>query len=321
VADAAKAEERARNTLTAAIDRYLGDARTGRNRKKPMRPDYYRETERALRVDVKSVLGARPIRDLTRREIRDLLNAIVDRGSPSHANHVLAYLRAMLGWAVDQELIEENPASGIKPPSATVERDRYLDDNEIRAFWHGCDRLGWPFGPLFQLLLLTAQRRDELAGASWSEIDLEKRIWTLPRARVKNDKAHLVHLSTLAMDVIGALPRVNEKLLFTTTGKTPVSGWGRARERLAAAMGKPEPFNLHDLRRTAASGMAAIGIAHHVVDRILNHTAGKISGVARIYNRHDYAAERHGALEAWGRHIESLVREVPSNVVQLPAAR
>jgi len=179
--------------------------------------------------------------------------------------------------------------------------------------------IGWPFGPLFQLLLLTAQRRDEVAGMTWSEVNLNKRIWILPRDRTKNDKAHVVHLSALAIEIINRAPRASDRFLFTTTGTTPVSGWGRARGRLAAAMGDPEPFTLHDLRRSAATGMARIGVAHHVVDRTLNHTAGKISGVARIYNQFDYAAERQAALEAWSRHIESLVQPTPSNVVELRA--
>jgi integrase len=310
------AEARARDTLGAAIDRYL--EQYARHR---MRPSYFKETKRALEIDVKAVLGSRPIRDLTRREIRDLLGAIVSRGRAPHASHVLAYMRAMLNWAVAEELIEANLASGVSDPDPRKrqdrERDRYLGDAEIRTFWLGCEQLSWPFGPLFQLLLLTGQRRDELAGASWSEIDLEQCIWTLPRERAKNDKAHLVHLSTLAMEIILALPRVNERLLFTTTGRTPVSGWGRARQRLAAEMGDPEPFTLHDVRRSTASGMAAIGVAHHVVDKVLNHSTGKISGVARIYNRHEYLDERRVAFEVWGRHVEGLIRPAPDKVIEL----
>jgi integrase len=322
----AEAEEaRQRDTLGAAIDRYLQ-----RYAVKRMRTEYYKETQRTLERDVKDTLGARPIREITRREIRELIEAVVDRGSPSHANHVLAYLRAMLNWAVANDLIEANPCDGLKMPAPLVERDRALDDDEIRLFWHGCDAIGWPFGPLFKLLLLTAQRRDELAEARWSEFDLDKALWTLPRERAKNDKSHLVHLSPLAIEILGALPKIGGKgFLFTTTGDTPVSGFGRARDRLAAAMrdelrksdpdAEIQPFTLHDLRRTAATGMAGVGIAHHVLDKILNHVAGKISGVARIYNRHEYETERRAALEAWSRHVESLVRDMPSNVVTIKA--
>jgi integrase len=183
---------------------------------------------------------------------------------------------------------------------------------------------------------LTAQRRDELAEAKRSEFDLDKALWTLPRERSKNDKEHLVQLSPLALDILRGLPAIGENgLLFTTGGARPVSGFGRARARLAAAMlelrqagrtaGKGtiaiEPFTLHDLRRTAATGMAGLGIAHHVVDRVLNHTEGKISGVARIYNRFAYLDERKAALDAWSRHVEGLFQPIPSNVVvSFPAA-
>jgi integrase len=324
---AAAEEARQRDTLGAAIDRYLDRYAVRR-----MRPDYFKETRRALERDVKAVLGDRPIVDVTRRDVRELLEQIVDRGSPSHANHVLAYLRAMLNWAISNDVIEANPTQGLKMPAPLVQRDRALDDGELRLFWRACDKLGWPFGPLFKLLLLTAQRRDELAHAVWSEIDLDKGLWTLPRERVKNDKAHVVHLSTLAVEIFEALPKVHDRLVFTTNGERPVSGFGRARERLLTYMldalaeergegGRIEAFTLHDLRRTAATGMAGLGIARHVVDRILNHTAGKISGVARIYNRHAYLAERKAAMEAWSRHVESLTEPTPSNVVSLAAAR
>jgi integrase len=318
---AAAEEARQRDTLGAAIDRYLE-----RYAVKRMRPDYFNETKRTLDRDVKAALGDRPIIDITRRDVRELLEKIVDRGSPSHANHVLAYLRAMLNWAISDDLIETNPTAGLKMPSPLVERDRALDDNEVQLFWRACDKLGWPFGPLFKLLLLTAQRRDELAHVTWSEFDTRSGLWSLPRERVKNDKGHLVHLSALAVQTIEALPKVHDHLVFTTNGERPVSGFGRARERLASYMIAAsdgtaiEPFTLHDLRRSAATGMAALGVAHHVVDRILNHTAGKISGVARIYNRHAYLDERKAAIEAWSRHVDSLVRPVPSNVVQLAAA-
>lgn len=320
----AEAEQaRERDTLSAAIDRYLD-----RYAVKRMRPDYFNETKRTLDRDVKPALGARPIREVTRREIRELLEQVVDRGSPSHANHVLAYLRAMLNWAVSNDLMETNPANGLKMPAPRVERDRALNDDEIRLFWLACDRIEWPFGPLFQLLLLTAQRRDELAEATWTEFDLEKALWTMPGARTKNGKAHVVQLSARAVEILNALPRIGTRgLLFTTTGATPISGFRHARERLVAAMAKlgqaeVEPFTLHDLRRTAATGMAGIGIAPHVVDKILNHVGGAIRGVAAIYNRHAYLDERKAALEAWSRRLETLVDPAPpANVIPIAGAR
>jgi integrase len=251
-AAAREAEEtaiRVRDTLGAVIDRYLAE------RAKPrMRPDYFKEARRALLVDVKAVLGERPIRDIGRREIRELIGAIVARGRAPHASHVLVYLRTMLNWAVSQEIIAESPAAGIADPDPRQrqdrERDRVLGDDELRLFWLACDKTGWPFGRLFKLLVLTAQRRDEVAAATWEEIDLAKGLWRLPRHRTKNGREHSVHLAAAAAEIITDLPRISvvetgadgkqlkrlSKFIFTTSGCTPVSGFGRARARVAALM-------------------------------------------------------------------------------------
>jgi integrase len=274
-----------------------------------------------------SALGKRPLDEITGDEIKRLVRGIA-KDAPSQANHTLAYLKAMLGWAIDEGLIGKNPAASVKMPAQKVERERALSDEEIPVFWLACDAIGWPFGPLARLLLLTAQRRDELAYAAWSEFDLNKQTWTLPSERTKNGRSNIVHLSPLAIEIIEKLPRIASKKgwVFTTGlggGDMPVSGFGRGRQRIAAAMAAASaeevaPFTLHDLRRSAATGMAALGIAPHVVDKILNHSSGKIAGVAKIYNRFEYLPERKAALEAWARHVESLIRPTPSNIVELP---
>jgi integrase len=325
----AEAEEsRKRNTVAAVIDRYLAERPADKSRR-PMRAEYLAETARTLEKDVKlTALGKRPLDELSSDDIKRLVRAIA-KDAPSQANHTLAYLKAMLGWAVDEGLIEKNPASGVKMPAQKVERERALGEEEIRPFWLACDRIGWPFGPLAQLLLQTGQRRDELAHATWSEFDLDKETWTLPGERTKNGRGHIVHLSALAIETLAKLPRIASKKgwVFTTGlggGDTSVSGFGRGRERIAAAMTEASgeavaPFTLHDLRRSTATGMAALGIAPHVVDKILNHSSGKIAGVAKIYNRFEYLSERKTALEAWARHVESLIRPTPSNVVEIAA--
>jgi integrase len=322
----AEAEEaRRKNTLAAVIDRYLAERPVDKGRR-PLCAEYLAETARTLDKNVKQSLhGKRPLDDITGDDIKRLVRGIA-KDAPSQANHTLAYLKAMLGWALDEGLIEKNPASGVKMPAQKVERERALGDDEIRPFWLACNDIKWPFGPLAQLLLLTAQRRDELAHATWGEFDLDKQTWTLPSERTKNNRGHFVHLSPLAVEILEKLPRLASKKgwVFTTGlsgADTSVSGFGRGRERIAAAMaeiagGEIAPFTLHDLRRSAATGMAALGIAPHVVDKILNHSSGKISGVARIYNRYEFLAERRAALEAWARHVESLIRPTPSNIVE-----
>jgi integrase len=187
------------------------------------------------------------------------------------------------------------------------------------------------------LLLLTAQRRDEVGGVEWSELDLDRRLWIIPREKAKNDRAHEVQLSALAIEIIEALPRIGDRFLFTTSGDRPVSGFSKSKDRLDRHMldllraelaeagkdpdgAKIDDWILHDLRRTAATGMARLNIPPHVVDKVLNHVSGSIRGVAAVYNRHAYLDERRAALEAWSRHVESLVRPSRSNVVELATA-
>src|SRR5215469_7688935 len=322
-----EAEElRRKNTLGAVIDCYLAERPADKSRK-PMCAEYLAETARTLDKNVKqSALGGRALDEITGDDIKRLVRGIA-KDAPSQGNHTLAYLKAMLGWAFDEGLIPRNPADGVKMPAQKVERERSLEDQEIRPFWLACERVGWPFGPLAQLLMLTAQRRDELAEARWNEFDLEKRTWTLPGERTKNGRVHIVHLSKLAIEIFEKLPHVasNKGWVFTTGlgGDTSVSGFGRGRDRIAAVMAEisgegVEHFTLHDLRRSAATGMAAIGITPHVVDKILNHSSGKIAGVAKIYNRFEYLPDRKAALDAWAHHVESLIRPSPSNVIELP---
>jgi integrase len=350
----AEAEEaRKKNTLAALVDRYLAERPVVNQKGKPLAKEYLGESRRTLERDIKETkLGAKPMSEITGEEIRRHVRGIAKR-RPSQANHVLAYLSVALNWAVEEGLTKENPAAAVKSPAPKVERERALSDEEIPLFWRACERndtedsndaadhanppekkklgVGWPFGPLARLLLLTAQRRDELAHATWGEFDLDKQTWTIPGARTKNGRPHIVHLSQLAIEILEGLPRVASKQgwVFTTGlggADTPVSGFGRGRERIAAAIAEIsgeaiDPFTLHDLRRSAATGMAALRIAPHVVDKILNHSTGKIAGVAKIYNRYEYAPEREAALEAWGRHVESLIRPTPSNVRRSAASR
>lgn len=303
-------------------------------------PKYAREVRRILDHDVLPRWGAKSVREIGKHEVNDLVDAKADGrerkrkgardGAAVQANRTLTRLRTLFRWAVDMDLIEGDPTAGVRRRVKERTRDRALNQVEIRCFWQGCNKLGWPFGPLFRLLLLTAQRRDEIGGMHWAELDLDKQTWTIPRERAKSDRAHIVHLSAPAIAIIEALPHTGE-LVFSATGATPVSGYSRAKARLDQQMtaqlcqdsgdteAEIESWILHDLRRSAATGMAEIGIAPHVIDKILNHTAGTIRGVAAIYNRHAYLDERKAALEAWGRRVSALVHPdaPPSNVVEL----
>jgi integrase len=341
VAERRRAAERAAtNTVAAAVAKYLA---AGKNNKTdaPLSPKTAQEWRRIFEHDVLPRWDARPLAEITKADVLELVNDKAARrerrrrgateGAAVQAAKVLTRLRTFFSWAIANDLVAADPTAGVRKPAKEAERDRYLSDNEIGAFWRGCDQLGMPFGPLFKLLLLTAQREVEVAGVRQSELGAD--VWEIPAARTKNRKPHTVHLSALALEILETVPRVDGRdLLFSRTGDTPASGFSKAKARLDNLMlsalrgdtgnDKLElaPWVLHDLRRTATTGMARLGIAPHVADRVLNHQAGTIKGVARVYNRFEYLAERQTALEAWGRYVESLIRPTPSNVSHFRAA-
>jgi integrase len=290
------------------------------------------EVMRALDKDVRTAWGGRRVQDITRRDVIELLDGIVDRGTPIAANRALAYTRRFFNWLVERSILETSPCDRVKAPSSETDRDRILTHDEIRWLWKATDRLGYPFGPFVRLLLLTGQRRDEVAKSRCREFPRPE-LWQIPKERTKNGIATDVPLSRAAQDVIAALPRIaGQGFLFTTNGETAVSGYSGAKERLdrlmlAAAREEAvergcapdeveiSEWRLHDLRRTVASGMARLGHPPHVVEAVLNHTGGTISGVAAVNNRYSYADEKIRALEAWGRFVRELVHDRAENVV------
>ncbi len=338
----------ATNTVEEVVDEFMKRHMAAHQRSL----SYVTETRRIFDSLVLPRWRGRALQDISRRDVLELLDLIADgrassrtervgKRAPIMANRALATLRVFFRWVAGRGLIDTSPVLNIPRPAAENPRDRVLSDDEIVAFWNGCESLGWPFGSLFRLLLLTAQRRDEVGNMTWLEVDLEGGVWTLPRERAKNDRAHEVQLPRLALEILAAAPRIDgSQFIFTTTGQRPASGFSKAKQRLDTRMaqvlteelakgdaGKDKiatgvpAWTLHDLRRTAATGMASLNVPPHVVDRILNHVSGTIRGVAAVYNRHAYLEERKAALEAWGRHVEALVRPGPTNVVPLVAAR
>jgi len=317
------AEKRAAHTVASAVTRFL-DEHCDRN----LRASTAKEWRRILEHDVVGRWGERRLTELAKGDVLRLVNDKAttrqrkrrgeEGGAGVQANRLLARLRTFCRWAAANDLIATDPTAGVRMPTKETPRDRVLSDAELKAFWTGSERLGAPFTPLFKLMLLTAQREGEVAGMRWVEIDLAGCTWTIPASRAKNGKQHVVHLSALAISVLEQLPRRGDRLFSGPNGSS-APDFGRPKAKLAALMGVTD-WVLHDLRRTATTGMARLGIAPHVVDRILNHQTGTIRGVAATYNRFDYLAERKKALEAWGRFIESLVRPTALNVMELSAA-
>lgn len=196
-----------------------------------------------------------------------------------------------------------------------------LSDIELAAILKAADRQGWPFGPVVNLLTLTAQRRGEVVGMAWEEVDLKAKLWTIPGERTKNHRPHVVPLTDTAVAIVEALPRVEgSPLVFPARGylDRAYSGYSKGKRELDA-LAEQHDWTLHDLRRTAATGMARAGVPPHVVERLLNHVPGTFGGVAGVYNRFGYLDEMRAALAAWERHVVGLAGQAATATEQAAA--
>jgi len=314
----------ARTARADSVDRVVEDF-LERHVRRSNRPRTAQETERLLRQHVLPRWRGRMVHDITRRDVLDILDRVVDGGAPIAANRVFAAIRKFFNWCVARDILAASPCAGVKPPTAERARDRVLSDDELRRVWAAAEKLGRTFGPLVKLLALTGQRRDEVAGIRWDELDLDTRLWTLPPARTKNNQPHEVPLSKAALAVLQNVPRIASSpfVLTTNGGASPASGYSKNKRRLDALLpADMPPWRLHDLRRTAASGLARLGINLPVIEKVLNHSSGSFAGIVGVYQKHSFAAEKAQALEAWGRHIDALVSGKPaSKVVRLREKR
>jgi integrase len=300
-----------------------------------------REYVRLLNKEIIDRWRGRRLSEISRRDVNMLLDEIVDRGAPVAANRVLAIFRKLCRWAVSREILAHSPCDGVQARTPELPRDRVLDDRELSLIWRASDALGWPFAQIVKLLILTGQRRGEVVGMKWSEIDLATATWTIPAARVKNKRQHVVPLPPQAVEILKSLPRIagqaglvfprtRERAKEKITAETSVSGFSRAKMRLDAAILKLFPnrgaafpaWSLHDLRRSCASGLARIGIDLPVIERCLNHVSGSFGGIVSVYQKHRYEDDMRRAFDAWGRHVEGLISGKPTkNVIELAKSR
>jgi integrase len=282
----------------------------------------------------------RPVAEITPRDIHSLVDEARTRGIPglerrrkgnseSVAWVTLARVSRFFSWLVEQRAIEKSPCAGVNRPDSSTARDRVLDDRELRWFLLACSDLGEPFGPLLKLLLLTGQRRNEVAGMRKAELSADGATWTLPATRTKNKRPHIVPLSQAAQDLIAGVRVIAGRrgFIFSTTGESHVSGWSKTKRRLDAKMlelvraeaadaGIPA-WTIHDLRRTTAAGLQRLGVPLPVTERILNHVSGSFAGIVGVYQRHEYSEERREALERWAAHVQRLVSGQAAQVVAL----
>ena len=266
------------------------------------------EMSRLLRREVGRAWTGKSIHEITKRDVVEVISAIEQRGAPIAANKTLKSIKTFLRWCVGRAVLDQSPAEGVPLPAKEVARDRVLEDQELARVILAARRIGGPYGGIVELLALTGQRREEVARLTWQELDLEQRVWTLPKSRTKNAKAHVVHLSDQSVAVLN---RADQRglLVFSLLGTKPFQEFSRAKSLLDQLSGVTG-WRLHDLRRTCVSGMARLGVAPHVADKILNHQAGTISGVAAVYQRHEFLGERRAALDLWGAHIGQVLGEI-----------
>ena len=272
---------------------------------KDYRPRWRREAERLLRVNVLSRWRGRKIAEITRADVKALLADL--NKTPVMANRTHSVVHTLFSWAVENDLITVSPVAGIKRPNRETPRDRVLTDDELRAVWRAADKEGFPYGTIVQLLILTGQRRGEVTGLAWSEIDLDSGVWTLPRERTKNGRRHTVPLARQAVAIIQKAPQISDAYVFSTNGTRPLGGFSGRKARLDQLAGI-KAWTVHDLRRTVASGFAGLGTDLAVIEKVLNHTSGTFAGIVGVYQRHGFTEEKRAALQQWADHVEGMVR-------------
>ena len=226
------------------------------------------EISRLLHREVGTPWAGRSIHEISKRDVVEVISAIEQRGAPVAANKTLKSLKTFLRWCVGRAVLDQSPAEGVPLPAKEVARDRVLNNQELAQVILAAREIGGSYGGIVELLALTGQRREEVARMKWDELDLSRRTWTLPKSRTKNAKEHVVHLSEQSM---AALKRVDKKepFVFSVLGTNPFQEFSKAKRRLDE-LSSVTGWRLHDLRRTCVSGMARLGIAPHVADKILN---------------------------------------------------
>jgi integrase len=288
------------------------------------RPATIQQAESVFTRLVLPVWSRRSVKTIRRRDVIDLIEQIaIDRGGYM-SNRALGVLSKFFNWLVARDMISVSPVAGVERTHQEQSRDRVLIDEELRALWLACEHEG-AFGAALRVLVLTGQRKNEVCLMRWSEIDEAKRLWVIPATRAKNGIEHRVPLSAQAWAIIKALPRFvdNDHVFAGRAGRGAINGgWAKAKSRIARKADVEESaWRLHDLRRTAASGLQALGVKVEVIETALNHKSGVFRGIVGTYQRHDFIDEIGIALQRWGDHIERLVGGKPATVVSLRSKR
>jgi integrase len=305
-----KQRERRAETVREFAERYLVEHAKAKKRT-------WRADHNIIHKDLTPRFGARKAADITRRDIRQMLNEIADRGAPIQANRTLEITRKLFNWAIGEELVENNPCDHIGKPSAENQRTRVLSEKEIRTLWVALETRPPLVAAAYRLMLATGQRSIEVLGAEHREIGADG-WWVIPAGRVKNKLEHRVWLNDVARRVLADVephgcevvdsldPRMraaNREWIFPSRDGGHLRYLNKTHDRLRKASGIPD-FTIHDLRRTAASHMAGAGVNRLVIGKILNH---KERAITAVYDRYSYGSEIQRALDAWGSRLDEML--------------
>ena len=315
-----KAETRTQAALTfgSIVENYLA-----RYASKRLKPRTLSDAQRYLRKHLAS-LSELPVQKVMRADVAAELARIAEKNGGFAANRARAALSSLYSWAIAEGLTEANPVVGTRKAVDEIARDRVLTDEELRLIWRHAGEED--YGAIIRLLILTGQRREEVGGMRWSELDFGTRSWRISAQRTKNGRAHDVLLSPPAVDILQARGRHEGRDLVFGSREGAFSGWSRAKAALDARIqgaldrGRLKPWRLHDIRRTVATRMADLGVLPHVIEAALNHISGHKAGVAGIYNRSSYVAEKSAALILWAAHVIAITEGKAADIVSLRRA-
>lgn len=341
-----EAEQRARIESDLAFDRYALLWLADYEHEKGRRPSSVRLATGIVSNHLTPALKSKPMPHIIRNDLQKVLDSIAPK-QKALRRAVYAYASVLFGWAVKRGDIAANPIDAMGKPEAPKARERVLADAELAKIWQA-SHADAVFGPFYRLLILTGQRRAEIAGMDWAELDKSAAIWTIPADRAKNGVAHIVPLSASAVAELNAViaarsaePNKDDNVdgridgkwpkagpVLTTNGRTAISGFSKAKLALDATIANVSnkvpllDWRIHDIRRTVATGFQRLGIRFEVTEAVLNHVSGARSGVAGIYQRHDWKDEKRSALDAWARHVAFIVAPADKgNIIRIEAAK
>ncbi|MGC1860054.1 MAG: site-specific integrase [Methylocystis sp.] len=275
------------------------------NTEKRNKPRTAKDYRRLLHRHFLPTLGKKKLGDITPHDITRIIDDLL--ATPSECAHAFAAIKIFFRWAIRRHLTKTNPADGLQGPPKSASRERVLTDAELRHVLVHARQKGFPFGHVLQLLILTGQRRSEIGSLEWNWIDTDTRTITLPASVTKNRREHAFPYGDMVAATLNGIDR-RGRFLFpgSKDAHLPITGWSNFKAAFDKKC-KVESWTLHDLRRTFATNLAALGVRLEVTEKLLNHVSGSFGGIVGVYQRHGFQEEMRAAVLAWEARITTLL--------------